>query len=157
MAVMLNSTVGVKIATVDISDHVSSATLSQIFDELEITSLGDLSHKFTKGLEASTLSLDFFNDFAIEEKEAFLETRIRPGLDIEVVETIKRSLQEESIFFHREDIFGTRAILGLEHKQIIDPLTQTPKGIDVGPRPRLGIDKMFKRGHLLMKIRDRCT
>jgi hypothetical protein len=63
MAVMLNSTVGVKINSVDISDHVSSVTLSQIFDELEITSLGDLSHKFTKGLEASTLSIDFFNDF----------------------------------------------------------------------------------------------
>jgi hypothetical protein len=58
---------GVKINSVDISDHVSSVTLSQIFDELEITSLGDLSHKFTKGLEASTLSLDFFNDFAASQ------------------------------------------------------------------------------------------
>ena len=74
MAVMLNSTVGVKIATVDISDHVSSATLSQIFDELEITSLGDLSHKFTKGLEASTLSLDFFNDFAASQITTLLQT-----------------------------------------------------------------------------------
>jgi hypothetical protein len=63
MAVMLNSTVGIKINSVDISDHVSSATLSQIFDELEITALGDSAHKFTKGLEASTLSIDFFNDF----------------------------------------------------------------------------------------------
>ena len=67
MAVMLNSLVGVKINSVDISDHVSSATLSQVFDELEITSLGDLSHKFVKGLEASTLSLDFFNDFAASQ------------------------------------------------------------------------------------------
>jgi hypothetical protein len=67
MAVMLNSTVGVKINSVDISDHVSSVTLSQIFDELEITSLGDTAHKFTKGLEASTLSLDFFNDFAASQ------------------------------------------------------------------------------------------
>jgi hypothetical protein len=64
---MLNSTVGVKINSVDISDHVSSATLSQIFDELEITSLGDTAHKFTKGLESSTLSLDFFNDFAASQ------------------------------------------------------------------------------------------
>jgi hypothetical protein len=67
MAVQLQSSVGVKINSVDISDHVSSATLSQIFDELEITSLGDLSHKFVKGLEASTLSLDFFNDFAASQ------------------------------------------------------------------------------------------
>ena len=67
MAVMLNSTVGVKINSVDISDHVSSVTLSQIFDELEITALGDSAHKFTKGLEASTLSIDFFNDFAASQ------------------------------------------------------------------------------------------
>ena len=67
MAVMLNSLVGVKINSVDISDHVSSATLSQTFDELEITSLGDTAHKFVKGLEASTLSLDFFNDFAASQ------------------------------------------------------------------------------------------
>ena len=67
MAVMLNSLVGVKINSVDISDHVSSATLTQNFDELEITSLGDTAHKFTKGLEASTLSLDFFNDFAASQ------------------------------------------------------------------------------------------
>jgi len=74
MAVMLNSTVGVKIATVDISDHVSSATLTQNFDELEITALGDLSHKFTKGLEASTLTLDFFNDFAASQITTLLQT-----------------------------------------------------------------------------------
>jgi hypothetical protein len=74
MAVMLNSTVGVKIATVDISDHVSSATLTQTFDELEISALGDLSHKYTKGLESSTLSLDFFNDFAASQITTLLQT-----------------------------------------------------------------------------------
>jgi hypothetical protein len=74
MAVMLNSTVGVKIATVDISDHVSSATLTQTFDELEVSALGDLSHKFTKGLESSTLSLDFFNDFAASQITTLLQT-----------------------------------------------------------------------------------
>lgn len=74
MAVMLNSTVGVKIATVDISDHVSSATLTQNFDELEITALGDLSHKFAKGLESSTLTLDFFNDFAASQITTLLQT-----------------------------------------------------------------------------------
>jgi hypothetical protein len=74
MAVMLNSTVGVKIATVDISDHVSSATLTQTFDELEISALGDLSHRFTKGLESSTLSLDFFNDFAASQITTLLQT-----------------------------------------------------------------------------------
>jgi hypothetical protein len=74
MAVLLQNGVGVKIASTDISDHVSSVTLSQIFDELEITSLGDQSHKFTKGLEASTLSIDFFNDFAASQVTTLLQT-----------------------------------------------------------------------------------
>lgn len=74
MAVQLQSTVGVKLATVDISSLVSSATLTQNFDELEITSLGDTAHKFVKGLEASTLSLDFFNDFAASQITTLLQT-----------------------------------------------------------------------------------
>ena len=74
MAVMLNNTVGVKLASTDISDHVSSVTLSQIFDELEITSLGSNSHQFVKGLEASTLTLDFFNDFAASQVTTLLQT-----------------------------------------------------------------------------------
>ena len=65
---------GVKINSVDISDHVSSVTLSQIFDELEITSLGDQSHRYTKGLEASQLTLDFFNDFAASQVTPTLQS-----------------------------------------------------------------------------------
>lgn len=74
MAVMLNSTVGVKIATVDISDHVSSVTLTQNFDELEISALGDTAHRYTKGLENSTLQIDFFNDFAASQVTTLLQT-----------------------------------------------------------------------------------
>lgn len=74
MAVMLNSTVGVKIASTDISDHVSSVTLTQNFDELEISALGDLSHRYTKGLENSTLQIDFFNDFAASQVTTLLQT-----------------------------------------------------------------------------------
>ena len=58
----LNNKVGVKIATVDVSDHVSSVTLTRNFDELEVSAMGDYSHRFVKGLEASTITLDFFND-----------------------------------------------------------------------------------------------
>jgi hypothetical protein len=58
----LNNKVGVKIATVDVSDHVSGVTLTRNFDELEVSAMGDFSHRFTKGLEASTITLDFFND-----------------------------------------------------------------------------------------------
>ena len=64
MAVMLNNKVGVKINNVDLSDHVSSVTLNRNFDELEVTAMGDTAHRFVKGLEASSVTIAFFNDTA---------------------------------------------------------------------------------------------
>ena len=59
MAVFLNNNVGVKINSVDLSDHVTAVTINRSFDELEVTAMGDSSHKFVKGLEASTVTIDF--------------------------------------------------------------------------------------------------
>jgi hypothetical protein len=64
MAVFLNNNVGVKINTVDLSDHVTAITLNRSFEEIEISSMGDNSRKFTKGLEVSTVTIDFLNDTA---------------------------------------------------------------------------------------------
>jgi hypothetical protein len=64
MAIVLNNKVGVKIATVDVSDVVTAATLNYVFDEIEVTAMGDLSHKFVKGLQSGTLTLSFMNDVA---------------------------------------------------------------------------------------------
>ena len=73
MAIFLQNNVGVKINSVDLSDHITSVTLTQNFDELEVTALGDSSHKFVKGLEASTLTLNFLNDFAAASVQATLQ------------------------------------------------------------------------------------
>ncbi len=73
MAVFLNNNVGVKINTVDLSDHVTAVTINRVFDELEITSMGDLSHRFTKGLESSTVTIDFLNDTATASVLATLQ------------------------------------------------------------------------------------
>lgn len=62
MAITLNNKVGLKIASVDLSDHVTSVTLNQAFDELEVTAMGDSSHKFVKGLESATITVSFLND-----------------------------------------------------------------------------------------------
>ena len=64
MAVFLNNNVGVKVNSVDLSDHVTSVTLNRTFDELEVTAMGDSGHKFVKGLEASSVTIDFLNDTA---------------------------------------------------------------------------------------------
>ena len=73
MAIFLQNNVGVKINSVDLSDHITSVTLTQNFDELEVTALGDTAHKFAKGLEASTLTIDFLNDFAAANVQATLQ------------------------------------------------------------------------------------
>jgi hypothetical protein len=64
MAVFLNNKVGVKINSVDLSDLVTAVTINRSFDELEVTAMGDSAHKFVKGLEASTVTIDFLNDTA---------------------------------------------------------------------------------------------
>ena len=63
MAISLNKA-GIKIATVDLTEYVTALTINRGFDELEVTALGDLGHKFVKGLEASTLTISLINDTA---------------------------------------------------------------------------------------------
>lgn len=64
MAVFLNNKVGVKVNSVDLSDHVTAITLNRSFDELEVTAMGDTGHKYVKGLEASSVTISFLNDTA---------------------------------------------------------------------------------------------
>jgi len=64
MAIFLNNGVSVTLNSVDLSAYVTAVTINQSFDELEVTAMGDTAHKFAKGLEASTITLDFLNDNA---------------------------------------------------------------------------------------------
>ena len=64
MAIFLSNGVVATLNSVVLSDHVTSASISRTFDELEVTAMGDTAHKFVKGLEASTITLDFLNDDA---------------------------------------------------------------------------------------------
>jgi hypothetical protein len=62
VAVYLSNGVSVTVDAVDLSSLVSSVTINRSFDELEVTAMGDSGHKFVKGLEASSVTIDFFND-----------------------------------------------------------------------------------------------
>ena len=73
MAVYLNNTVVVTLNSVVLTDHVTSATINRVFDELEVTAMGDTAHKFVKGLEASTITLDFLSDTAAANVNATLQ------------------------------------------------------------------------------------
>jgi hypothetical protein len=64
VSVYLSNGVVLTVNAVDLSNLVSSVSISRSFDELEVTAMGDSGHKFVKGLEASSITIDFFNDEA---------------------------------------------------------------------------------------------
>jgi hypothetical protein len=64
MAVYLSNGVVLTVNAVDLSTLVSSVTINRSFDELEVTAMGDSGHKYVAGLEASSITIDFFNDSA---------------------------------------------------------------------------------------------
>jgi hypothetical protein len=73
MAVFLNNGVQVTVNSVALSDHVTSVTLNRSFDELEVTAMGDTGHKYVKGLESSSVTIDFNNDTAAANVLATLQ------------------------------------------------------------------------------------
>jgi len=69
MAVGANNKVGFKIgssspANIDLSDWVTSFSMDGTYDTLEITAMGDTSHRVTKGLFAGSISIDVLIDGA---------------------------------------------------------------------------------------------
>ena len=96
MAIYLNNNVGVKLATaaaptipsVDISSLVSAVTLTQIVDELEVTSMGDTSHRFVAGLQAATLTINFFNDWGASQVMTTLNAAMGQTLALSMI-TVK--------------------------------------------------------------------
>jgi hypothetical protein len=62
MAIFMNNGVVLTVDGVDLSDFVTSVTLNQSFDELEVTAMGDSGHRYVKGLESGSITIDFLND-----------------------------------------------------------------------------------------------
>ena len=87
MAVFLSNNVGVKVNSVDLSDHVTSITLNRTFDELEVTAMGDSGHKFVKGLEASSVTIDFLNDTASANVLATLQAAWGTSVTVVLLQT----------------------------------------------------------------------
>ena len=87
MAIFLNNKVGVKVNSVDLSDHVTSVTLNRSFDELEVTAMGDTGHKFVKGLEASSVTIDFLNDTASANVLATLQAAWGTTVEVKLLQT----------------------------------------------------------------------
>jgi hypothetical protein len=62
MAVYMSNGVVLTVNAVDLSTLVSSVTINRTFDELSVTAMGDSGNRYVKGLESSSISIEFFND-----------------------------------------------------------------------------------------------
>jgi hypothetical protein len=74
MAIFLNNKVGFKIATVNLSDHVTAFTLNRQLDSIEVTAMGDTAHKYVAGLAADSITVSFLNDTATASVLPTLQT-----------------------------------------------------------------------------------
>ena len=89
MSVYLSNGVVLTVNAVDLSSLTSAVSINRSFDELEITAMGDSGHRFTKGLEASSITIDFFNDEASSKTLQTLNSSSVWGNNVTV--TVKQS------------------------------------------------------------------
>jgi hypothetical protein len=87
MAVFLNNGVVLTVNSVDLSDLVTAVTINRTFDELEVTAMGDSGHKFVKGLEAASITIDFLNDTATGEVLQTLQAAYGTNVTVTVKQT----------------------------------------------------------------------
>ena len=88
MAIFLNNTASVTFNSVDLSAYVTSVTINQSFDELEVTAMGDTAHKFVAGLQSATFSVDLINDWAAASVNETLSAAFGKTLAVSVI-TVK--------------------------------------------------------------------
>ena len=64
MGIFLNNKVGLKIATINLSDHVTAFTLNRSRESIDVTAMGDTARKRVAGLSDDSLTISFLNDTA---------------------------------------------------------------------------------------------
>ena len=74
MAVYMSDDVAITINAVNLSNHVTSVTFSEIADELETTAFGQSFRSRIGGLKDSSLDVDFNQDFAASNVQATIRT-----------------------------------------------------------------------------------
>jgi hypothetical protein len=70
MARIVLTNAGVVLGGVDLSDHVAQVEVNQTFDEVETTAFGDGGRTRVAGLEDSSITLSFHQDFAAASVDA---------------------------------------------------------------------------------------
>ena len=98
MAVYLANTGVLTVNAVDLSTLVTSVTINRAFDELEVTALGDTGHRYIKGLEASSITIDFLNDSASAKTLQTLNTNWGSNVTVTFKQTSAATSAENPLY-----------------------------------------------------------
>jgi len=99
MAIFLNNKVGFKIATVNLSDHVTAFTLNRTVDSLEVTAMGDTAHKFVAGLAADTITVTFLNDRAANNVLATLQSAFGSTVAFQAIQVSDEAVSATNLLY----------------------------------------------------------
>jgi hypothetical protein len=99
MAIFLNNKVGFKVATVNLSDHVTNFQLNRTVDSLEVTAMGDTAHKFVAGLAADTITVTFLNDTAAGSVLATLQAAFGSTVAFQAIQDTSAAVSATNLLY----------------------------------------------------------
>ena len=99
MAIFLNNKVGFKIATVNLSDHVTAFTLNRVVDSIEVSAMGDTAHKFVAGLAADTITVSFLNDTAAGSVLATLQSAFGSTVAFQAIQDSSSAVSATNLLY----------------------------------------------------------
>jgi hypothetical protein len=99
MAIFLNNKVGFKIATVNLSDHVTAFQLNRVLDAIEVTAMGSTSHQFVGGLSADTITVTFLNDRATGSVLATLQAAFGSTVAFQAIQDTSEAVSATNVLY----------------------------------------------------------
>jgi len=99
MAIFLNNKVGFKIATVNLSDHVTAFQLNRVLDAIEVTAMGSTAHQFVGGLSADTITVTFLNDRATGSVLATLQAAFGSTVAFQAIQDSSEAVSATNVLY----------------------------------------------------------
>jgi aconitase B len=99
MAIFLNNKVGFKIATVNLSDHVTNFQLNRVVDSIEVSAMGDTAHKYVAGLASDTVTVTFLNDTAAGSVLATLQAAFGTTVAFQAIQDTSAAVSATNVLY----------------------------------------------------------
>ena len=99
MAIFLNNKVGFKIATVNLSDHVTAFQLNRVVDAIPVTAMGDTANKVVAGLSSDTVTVTFLNDTAAGSVLATLQAAFGSTVAFQAIQDSSAAVSATNLLY----------------------------------------------------------